>query len=128
MQSLAYKAYGQVTQRTASARELELAVFEQITDQLQIALDRNGEDPVEWADALQRNMQLWNIIATDVISPGNKLPEETRKSLFSLSEFVRRTSLQVLAGNPGLSDIIEVNRTIIAGLKGISTQPEQEVI
>lgn len=128
MQALAYKAYGQVTQRTATGRALEVAVFEQITQALQAVHDNKGADPAEWGDAIYRNLQLWSIIATDVLSPENALPEETRAGLFSLSEFVRRTSMQVLAGSEGLADIIEVNRTIMAGLDGSAASVEQEVI
>lgn len=128
MQALAYKAYGQVTQRTATGRALEVAVFEQITQALQAVHDNKGADPAEWGDAIYRNLQLWSIIATDVLSPENALPEDTRAGLFSLSEFVRRTSMQVLAGSEGLGDIIEVNRTIMAGLDGSAASAEQEVI
>lgn len=128
MQALAYKAYGQVTQRTATGRALEVAVFEQITQALQAVHDNKGADPAEWGDAIYRNLQLWSIIATDVLSPENALPEDTRAGLFSLSEFVRRTSMQVFAGSEGLADIIEVNRTIMAGLDGSAASVEQEVI
>jgi len=128
LQALAYKAYGQVTQRTATGRALEIAVFEQITQALQTVHDNNGENPGEWGDAIHRNLQLWSIIAADVLSPENALPNETKAGLFSLSEFVRRTSMQVLAGADGLADIIEVNRTILAGLDGSASSVEQEVI
>ena len=128
MQSLAYKAYGQVTQRTATGRALEIAVFEQITQSLQAAHDTNGENPGEWGDAIHRNLQLWSIIAVDVLGPDNQLPTETKAGLVSLSEFVRRTSMKVLAGEEGLADIIEVNRTIMAGLDGSAASGKQEVI
>lgn len=128
MQALAYKAYGQVTQRTATGRALEISVFEQITQALQAVHDNNGENPGEWGDAIHRNLQLWSIIAVDVVSPDNQLPAETRAGLVSLSEFVRRTSMKVLAGSEGLADIIEVNRTILAGLDGSAASVEQEVI
>lgn len=128
MQSLAYQAYRETTTRTASGRELECAVFEQITNELQIVRDNGGEDPVAWAEAIHRNTQLWSIIAADVMSPGNALPEETRAGLFTLSEFIRRTSMKVFAGSEGLDDIIEVNRTVMAGLYGQAATPEQEVI
>ena len=128
MQALAYKAYGQVTQRTATGRALELAVFEQITQALQTADEIKHENPGEWGDAIFRNLQLWSIIVADVLSPENKLPDQTKAGLVSLSEFVRRTSMQVLAGSEGLADIIEVNRTIMAGLDGSAASAEQEVI
>lgn len=128
MQALAYKAYGQVTQRTATGRALEYAVFEQITRDLQSVLDDGGENPGAWGDAIYRNLQLWTIIATDLLSPENALPKETKAGLITLSEFVRRTSMKVLAGSEGLADIIEVNRTIMAGLDGSAASAEQEVI
>ena len=128
MQALAYKAYGQVTQRTATGRALEISVFEQITQALQAVHDNNGENPGEWGDAIHRNLQLWSIIAADVLNEENVLPSETRAGLFSLSEFVRRTSMKVLAGADGLADIIDVNRTIMAGLDGSAASAEQEVI
>jgi flagellar protein FlaF len=128
VQALAYKAYGQVTQRTATGRALEYAVFEQITRDLQSVLDDGGENPGAWGDAIYRNLQLWTIIATDLLSPENALPNETKAGLITLSEFVRRTSMKVLAGSEGLADIIEVNRTIMAGLDGSAASAEQEVI
>ncbi|MFN4183314.1 MAG: flagellar biosynthesis regulator FlaF [Hyphomonas sp.] len=128
MQALAYKAYGQVTQRTATGRALEFAVFEQVTRDLQSVLDDGGANPGAWGDAIYRNLQLWTIIATDLLSPENALPNETKAGLITLSEFIRRTSLKVLAGSEGLADIIEVNRTIMAGLDGSASSVEQEVI
>lgn len=127
MQALAFQAYGEATRRTASGRALERAVFDQITRDLQIVHDNDGADPVQWADAIQRNMQLWTIIATDVLNPENGLPEETRAALFSLSEFVRRTSLQVFSRSASLEDVIAVNRAILAGLDGSIPTTEQEV-
>lgn len=118
MQSLAFKAYGQVTQRTATDKGIELALFEQITQALEVVQADKGANPGEWGDAIYRNMQLWSLIAADLLTPENALPNETKAGLISLSEFVRRTSMKILAGAEGLADLIEVNRTIMAGLDG----------
>ena len=76
--------------------------------------------PLEaWADALYRNQQLWTIVATDLVNPDNTLPEETKRNLVSLSQFVRQCSNRVLAGNDGIADLIDINKSIIAGLSGI---------
>lgn len=128
MQALAYRAYGQVTRRTATGRALEYAVFEQITRDLQSVHDDGGANSGAWGDAIYRNLQLWTIIATDLLSADNALPDETKAGLISLSEFVRRTCLKVLSGSEGLADVIEVNRTIMAGLDGSAASVEQEVI
>lgn len=116
MQALAYKAYGEVRQRTVGDKEVEYALFRQITDSLEAARDTQAHAPAEWADAISRNQQLWSIIATDLVNPSNVLPDELKRSLLYLSEFVRRTSMKVLSGEDGLSDLIEINTTVMAGL------------
>ena len=116
MQALAFKAYGEVTRRTAGEKEIEYALFLQITEALENVLDPETRSLSEWADALNRNQQLWTIIATDLLLPGNALPDELKRSLFFLSDFVRQTSLKVLSGDDGIPDLIEVNKTVMAGL------------
>ncbi|MEH6489127.1 flagellar biosynthesis regulator FlaF [Hyphomonas oceanitis] len=119
MHNLAYRAYGEVQQRTAGAKEIELSLFRQITEALESVAQLETPPLEAWADALYRNQQLWTIIATDLIGPGNTLPEETKNNLISLSQFVRQCSNRVLAGNDGMADLIDINKSIIAGLSGI---------
>ncbi len=116
MQALAFKAYGEIAQRTAGEKEIEYALFLQITDALERVVDPETRSFESWADAIYRNQQLWIIIATDLLQPGNALPDELKRSLLYLSEFVRQTSLQVLAGAENIPDLIEVNKTVMAGL------------
>lgn len=116
MQALAVKAYGEVQQRTVGDREIEYALFRQITEALESVAATTEFAPAEWADAISRNQQLWSLIAVDLLNPANALADELKRSLLYLSEYVRRTSLKVLAGEDGLSDLIEVNKTVMAGL------------
>lgn len=116
MQALAVKAYGEVQQRTVGDREIEYALFRQITEALESVSATTEFAPAEWADAISRNQQLWSLIAVDLLNPANALADELKRSLLYLSEYVRRTSLKVLAGEDGLSDLIEVNKTVMAGL------------
>ncbi len=116
MQALAFKAYGEIAQRTAGNKEVEYALFRQITDALESVTDARSRSLSDWADAINRNQQLWTIIATDLLQPGNALPDELKRSLLVLSEFVRQTSLKVLAGTEVIPDLIEVNKIVMAGL------------
>jgi len=116
MHSLAHKAYGDVQQRTAGDKEIEHALFTQITQDLEQVAGQDKPTPTEWANAVSRNLQMWTLLATDLMGPGNALPEETKKGLLSLSEFVRRTSMRVLSGGEGLADLIDINQTIMKGL------------
>ncbi len=71
MQSLAFKAYGEVTQRTAGEKDIELALFRQITDALKQVSEAEDVQPTDWAEAIHRNQQLWTTIAIDLLHPGN---------------------------------------------------------
>ena len=126
MQALAFKAYGEVTQRTAGERDIEYALFRQITDALEHVAKTDDVQPTEWAEALHRNQQLWTTIAIDLLHPDNALPVETRKSLLYLSEFVRQSSLKILAGNGEIADLIEINHTVMKGLSGSAGEVSAE--
>lgn len=119
MQALAVKAYGEVRNRTADNKSLEYALFEQINDGLRDATAADGTDPSVWADAINRNLELWTVLSSDLLNPENQLPGALRKSLLEISVFVRRTSMQVLAGEDHLADLIEINESIMKGLKNI---------
>jgi flagellar protein FlaF len=106
-----------VRNRTAGNTEIELALFRQITLALTEVAEFQRPEPTAWADALSRNMALWSILAADLMNPENTTPSETRDNLIGLSEFVRKTSLRVLAGSEEIHDLIDINHTIIVGLE-----------
>ena len=128
MHQLAHRAYGETTHRTANARQIEFQLFQQITNQLELVASTQDPSPAVWADALERNRQLWSIIAIDLMAPENDTAAELKAGLIGISEFVRRTTLTVLSGGEGLQDLIEINQSIMAGLAGnIAPQSDLEV-
>ena len=66
--------------------------------------------------ALHRNLQLWIALSADLLDDANKLPEQVRASLLSLSIWVEKHTKSVLAGSATVDALIDVNRSIIAGL------------
>ncbi len=118
MQKLAIKAYGEIEHRTAGDKQIEYALFQQITHALKDLSRTEPASPTLWADAINRNLQMWTIIAVDLLHPENALPEDTKKSLLYLAEFVRQSSMQILAGDGDIADLIEINTSIMAGLSG----------
>ena len=102
--------------RTASDKNIEFALFQQITHALQGVAEADRPEPSQWADAIDRNLQLWTILTVDLLSPQNTLPNEIKTGLLNLASFVRRQSQQVLSGNGSLEDLIEVNQTIMGGM------------
>jgi flagellar protein FlaF len=121
LQSLAFKAYGEVTQRTAGEKDIEIALFQQITNELRNVSDADTVQPTDWAEAIHRNQQLWTTIAIDLLNPGNALPEEMKRSLLYLAEFVRQNSMKILSGSGDIADLIEINQSIMMGLSGASS-------
>jgi flagellar protein FlaF len=123
LHNLAFKAYGQVQQRTASDKGIELALFLQITEALEEIARSDSPSPAARADAIHRNQQLWTLLATDLLNPSNSLPIDLKSRLLQLSKYVQKTSMDVLSGGGDIVDLIEINRPIIAGLAG-SAQPD----
>lgn len=120
MHQLAYRAYGQTTRQTADPRQIEKTLFEQVTDALVHVNQSGGADAALWADAVHRNSQLWLTLAGDLLTPENALPSELKTGLLNLAEFVRRTSLAVLAGREGMDDLIAINQAVLGGLEAQS--------
>lgn len=117
MQSLVRETYGAVQRRTADEREIEYALFQQITEALEASSEAGSSSEAERIDAVTRNLQMWNILAADVHLGSNPLPQSLKESIIDLSGFVRQISKQVFEGvGTGLPDLIEVNRTVMGGL------------
>ncbi|MEM9670131.1 MAG: flagellar biosynthesis regulator FlaF [Pseudomonadota bacterium] len=117
MQNLAVQAYGDIQQRTASERDIERAILEQVTDALKEVLHTSDKSPAKKADAISRNLKLWTVFATDLGSPDNALPDDLKSNLLGLYEFVRQSSFSMLSGAAeNISELIEINESVIGGL------------
>ena len=127
MQNLAYKAYSSVTTRTASDKQIELALFSEITNALKDVAAQDTPPPAVWADAIDRNLQLWLLLSVDLLNADNGLDEGLRGNLLTLSEMVRRVSYSVLSGETHVSELVEINEIIMKGLSGMpESQPDGE--
>lgn len=121
MQLLAHKAYGEVQTRTASDRDIEYALFDQITKALSEINSHPEAAPTARIDAISRNLQLWTILSADLLSEGNALVPETKRGLLGLAEYVRRRSMQALAATADLSDLIDINTSIMQSYSLVQT-------
>ena len=61
---------------------------------------------------------LWHEDRTDLMHDGNALPIGLRAQLIGIAEFVRKHSLQVLAGKGSIAALIDINTSIMRGLRG----------
>lgn len=123
MQQLAYKAYGEVTSRTANTGQIEYALFQDITQALRNVDEIETPEPAVWADAIDRNLKLWHILATDLMSESNELEPTLKKNLITLAESVRQISYHVLSRKAEITELVEINEIIMQGLAGQDITP-----
>ena len=108
-----YSAYQTAHKAAINPIQMEADIMARVTREMEAIREDTGPARVK---ALHRNMQLWIALSADLLDDANKLPEQVRASLLSLSIWVEKHTKSVLAGNDTVDALIDVNRSIIAGL------------
>ena len=97
------------------ARDAEYDVFSRVTRMLRQAAEvGRGPDTIA---AVDKNNQLWTILASDLADPGNALPDAVRAGLLSLAGFALRHGHQALSGKVSLAPLIDINMAMMRGLR-----------
>ncbi len=99
-----------------SKRDAEYDVFSRVTGMLRQA-ERQGLGASTIA-AVHKNNELWTILATDLAEPGNALPDEVKAGLLSLAGFSIRHGHAVMAGDATTDALIDINLSVMKGLRG----------
>ena len=115
--ALAKRAYGQAAAPTKSIGKLEYDVIARVTHKLKQAAMQGKRGFPFLAEAIHENRSLWTLLATDVASDDNGLPEQLRAQIFYLAEFTDHHSTKVLAGDANVRPLLEVNTAILRGLR-----------
>ena len=108
-------AYDRVIRGTETPRDTEYRVFTQLTaaleaaDQPDIPLGRRSE-------VIQRNREFWLALGLDLAHPDNSLPDTLRAGLINLAIWVQGESSRAVRTGTKLRDLIDVNRSVMAGL------------
>jgi flagellar biosynthesis activator protein FlaF len=114
----AHSLYGQA-RSLKTPRDLEYEVFARITGRLKVALAEAGHRTTPaLAAALHENRQLWSVLAVDLAQPENGLAPDLRARLFYLAEVVLAVTDRVLSGSDETGLLVELNTTIMRGLRG----------
>ncbi|WP_154764352.1 flagellar biosynthesis regulator FlaF [Paracoccus lichenicola] len=111
--SFAGHGYGSSILRTP--RDAEYEVFSRVTRMLRQAAE--GDHGPDVIAAVHKNNQLWTILAADLASPGNGLPDPVRAGLLSLAGFALRHGHQALSGKVGIAPLIDINMAVMRGLR-----------
>jgi flagellar protein FlaF len=114
----ALRGYGETKRQTASDKHIELQLFSSITARLRAQTTKETTQLNSvMAQALIDNAKLWNILFCDLVTEENQLPLETKKNLISLAEFTQQHTKRVLSGQAGMGILVEINDSVIIGLK-----------
>lgn len=114
----ARNAYASSATPTRTNRDMEYALFAKITHRMSVVDESDKSDFPALASAVYDNQRLWMALAEDLMHEGNALPVQLRAQLIGLAEFVRKHSLRVLGGNGSVAPLIDINTSIMRGLRG----------
>ncbi len=118
---LAQTAYS-ATAPFRTSRATEYAAFQKVTARLVRAARK--EAPIrERAEAVHDNRRLWTVLAADLASDLNALPDPLRAQLISLAAFSLQQSARALRDPSALPPLIEVNTAVMRGLSGDGHAP-----
>ena len=108
--------HGYTTSGLRTARDAEYDVFSRVTRMMRQA-GQSG-DKADTIMAVHKNNELWTLLAIDLAEPGNGLPDATKAGLLSLAGFSIRHGHAVLAGEAVSDPLIDINMTVMRGLRG----------
>lgn len=127
MQATQMNAYKKNQMDTLSGRELEAAVLTKaamVLKECQENWDAPDRD-VRLEEALKYNQLIWSLFQGELAQADNPLPKKLREDILSLSAFIDKRILEVMAfpSAEKLTFLIKVNLNLAAGLRG-STSDE----
>jgi len=111
-------AYADLNDAVRTPRDTEYMAFARATRAMTDAIANRDTDFARVAQALTLNRRLWSLLAEDLTSAGNQLPDQLRGSLLGLAQFVMNHTEAVLNGTADASPLIDVNTAIMRGLRG----------
>lgn len=113
---MSYKAYKRAQAVGEKPRATEERLMTEITGEMVQARD-SGCAASALMPALHRNREVWTALSAACGSAGNGLPAELRASIVSLALWINRYTTEVIRGREEIEALIDVNRSIIAGLQ-----------
>ncbi len=113
---MSLKAYKATQAATEDPRLTEYRLFGQVTGALLNAKQSNATG-VPLVEAVDWNRRMWRTLAADCMDDRNKLTQEVRAKIISLSLWVAKYSRSVTRNKAPLDPLIEINRNIMQGLQ-----------
>ncbi len=117
----AQRAYSTAAAPTRTAKDVEYDALARITHKIRSSALKGPESYGTLVRALHDNRKLWDIFATEVSDANNPLPSDLKARLFYLAEFTRHHTSRVLAKQETVDALVEVNTSVLRGLRGGNT-------
>lgn len=122
MYSKQLDAYRTAQNTTMSGREIEAAALTHCA-RLLSECQKNWDAPdrdEKLAEALRTNQIVWSILQGEIVKDNNPLPVEILSNLLTLSVFIDKRIIQIMAypDPEKLKIIIDINLNLAAGLRG----------
>jgi flagellar biosynthesis activator protein FlaF len=115
-------AYRTAQNTNMSGRDIEAAALTRCALMLEDCSKHwNAPDREEkLAEALRTNQAVWSILQAELVKPDNPLPIKIRENILTLSVFIDKSILDVMAypAPEKLQIIIDINLNLAAGLRG----------
>lgn len=118
MNAQARSGYDAATAPIRTGRGSEYAIFARVTHRMKDIDETDRSTFARMAAAVCDNQRLWGALSEDLMHEGNALPVALRAQLIGLAEFVRKHSLRVLSGKASIVPLIDINTSIMRGLRG----------
>lgn len=115
--NMAKTAYTAAHTPIRTPRGTEYEAFARVTHQMKLSAAKGRAGFKHLAQAIYKNRQLWTTLAADVADPENALPQQLRAQIFYLAEFTNLHSTKVLAGTDHADVLVEINTSIMRGLR-----------
>jgi len=113
---MSLQAYQKTQRSTEHPRDTEYRLFAQVTQALIEANKKGRAEFPTFVDAMDWNRRVWSALAADCSREANQLPPALRAQIISLSLWVSRFSSEVTGSGGSLEPLIDVNKSIMAGL------------
>ena len=114
---MAVTAYQKAQRAAENPRSTEYRLFGDVTSALMEAKTAGARGAL-LIDAIDWNRRMWSALAVDCLDSANQLPKELRAQIVSLSIWVNKYSSEVMQQGSSLEPLIDINRTIMQGLRG----------
>lgn len=126
-------AYRTTLRNTEDPRAIERRLIARVTG----AIERHADEYDGAADivvrqsvlagglstALAENAAIWRALRRDLSDPGNALAPSLRASLISIALWMERETTRILGGGGRAAPLVEINKSIVAGLSGEAPVP-----